>query len=922
MVWNNDVTKTAHTFESSNSLVQVRLPESFYTYATVATPDLPTPSGSLYTGRWVKVDGTPSGALTPTEIRTGWSDGWGGLWVAELKAGPLVHFDANGGSGQMEDADLTATTSNVVNMSEHPNLFVRPNYRFVGWNTAADGSGLSLPAEGPAAFPIAEAGQEITLYAQWEKQPAAPGEDGSFRVTLRPNEELTITGLPAGATYTVEELSKAGWALVDSSGTTGLIEDGKTPVASFTNEAGKASVSLSVEKLVDGVTPSSDDETYWFTLEDETGKLIEKVSNTGSFVQFSSLVYKPEDAGLHTYVIKEVKGTTEGMQYDNHEVNVSVQVDTTDDDLTATVDYGDSDRTFRNSYEEQYQYGTVVIAKEALGQDGYQLLGAVADQGFTFDLVGRDRAGAPLNGTYEYSLSGEKGSEEPESPRVEFVDGKATLTLHVGESATFTSLPIGATVQVTETALAGWTPELLSDDAVLNVERGKTDEARFRNTYSPIASLSVTAVKDLVGGELQTGQFTFELHRSTRASVDHPWVLDEDFKATAHNTADGSVNFSAVSLSASDLAAIQSGSVKYFLTEVVPDDPDQDISYDRDEHPLALQLTDNGDGTVSVFAASAGADGNMLEEEGVPATPTFTNTVTGKLAITKTVTNETEALAAKNRRYSFRVTLHDADGQLLTDELTYDLLDADGNVVSENRKSDGSVVQVGSGETALVYVAPGGTYEVEEVLGEGEDAYFLRGAVTGESGTVAAGETAACTWENIYQPTGTYAFSATKDFKNGTLTGGDFQFALAYTNSKGRQVVVRAFNDEKGSVQFQTLSFTSDDEGVRKFTISETQPDFPEDDIVYDTTVHECWLQIADDGEGTMVCTLVEPVADEGGAVTYQTATGDTAAMPTFVNVKTIKLPFTGAPGILLGATAGIALIAMCGWQIRRRKNA
>ena len=74
-----------------------------------------------------------------------------------------VHFDANGGSGEMENQTInTDISTNLIN-----NSFIAPtNYVFNGWNTEADGSGASYTNQAEV-YNLANGGETITLYAQW-----------------------------------------------------------------------------------------------------------------------------------------------------------------------------------------------------------------------------------------------------------------------------------------------------------------------------------------------------------------------------------------------------------------------------------------------------------------------------------------------------------------------------------------------------------------------------------------------------------------------------------------------------------------------------------------------------------------------------------------------------------------------------------
>ena len=73
-----------------------------------------------------------------------------------------VTFDANGGEGTMEPQKFEVGVDTCLKA----NAFTRENYKFTGWNTAADGSGASYAEDGAVINPT----EDITLYAQWKFQ--------------------------------------------------------------------------------------------------------------------------------------------------------------------------------------------------------------------------------------------------------------------------------------------------------------------------------------------------------------------------------------------------------------------------------------------------------------------------------------------------------------------------------------------------------------------------------------------------------------------------------------------------------------------------------------------------------------------------------------------------------------------------------
>ncbi len=75
-----------------------------------------------------------------------------------------IHFDPNGGTGMMVDQNVDLDQTVTL----RTNAFTRTDYRFVGWNTQADGSGTSY-TNGESITNLGNKDDVITLYAQWER---------------------------------------------------------------------------------------------------------------------------------------------------------------------------------------------------------------------------------------------------------------------------------------------------------------------------------------------------------------------------------------------------------------------------------------------------------------------------------------------------------------------------------------------------------------------------------------------------------------------------------------------------------------------------------------------------------------------------------------------------------------------------------
>lgn len=131
-----------------------------------------------------------------------------------------VSFRANGGTGSMTD-QVSLTSATLTD-----NAFVRAGWSFIGWNTAADGSGTSYVNQATYDFQT-----DTILYAQWSQNTREVTFDTQGGSTLRGAFYTgTITAFPTAPTWAGHAFN--GWFLTASGGT--AITAPYTP-ASFTN---------------------------------------------------------------------------------------------------------------------------------------------------------------------------------------------------------------------------------------------------------------------------------------------------------------------------------------------------------------------------------------------------------------------------------------------------------------------------------------------------------------------------------------------------------------------------------------------------------------------------------------------------------------------------------------------------------------
>ena len=183
-----------------------------------------------------------------------------------------ITFNANGGEGSMEPQRFEVGVDTALNT----NTFTREGYKFIGWNTAADGSGATY-ADGGA---ILELDGDMTLYAQWQFW------NGWF------------TDVNGKQYYKDGELQKTGWTVIDgntyyldtetgyaATGIATLIPDGATEEARCVFDAEGV-----FQSNVTGVYSVGAD-TYWLNsgiIEEEAGlKRVVKANGEVNYYYFA-----------------------------------------------------------------------------------------------------------------------------------------------------------------------------------------------------------------------------------------------------------------------------------------------------------------------------------------------------------------------------------------------------------------------------------------------------------------------------------------------------------------------------------------------------------------------------------------------------------------------------------------------------------
>lgn len=116
-------------------------------------------------------------------------------------------FNANGGSGKMAALSAVSYGQNV----KLTNTFAKKGYRFVGWNTAKNGTGDAYLDGETVSGLTAVKGATVTLYAQWEAEVYSIAYDLDGGTAPALTEEYTILNTVTMPTPVRPGYKFAGW---------------------------------------------------------------------------------------------------------------------------------------------------------------------------------------------------------------------------------------------------------------------------------------------------------------------------------------------------------------------------------------------------------------------------------------------------------------------------------------------------------------------------------------------------------------------------------------------------------------------------------------------------------------------------------------------------------------------------------------
>lgn len=443
----------------------------------------------------------------------------------------------------------------------------------------------------------------------------------------------------------------------------------------------RADVSINASKTYNGSALSGND--FGFTVTDVNGATVATGTNDANgHIAFSDIEYTldkltkdvasgaatvdkttkfPDYVYSYDYKVSEnAVAANSGITVNAGSFNIKVQVtDDADGNLSAKVVYpeGSGDNlSFVNTYGANesatltFSGSKALVPSDDLKGTEYTLPDIAGK--YTFELSGSEGAPMPTTKTATNDAMGNVSFGDVEFVLTDIFDGVSSQPdVQRQKAFTYTVRETGAvagvtndgakTFNVTVTDLGGGEMSVVSDQATGTM-------FTFTNVYSvdPVKG-SVTdrfpINKKIEGRDLVDGEFEFVFADANGTEI-----------YRVANDADGNVVMPKLTFKAP-------GSYKYTLSEAIPTNSDNGVTYDAKKFDIEATVVDNGDGTLKVLWTARNGAADVPEGKIV-----FTNTY-------EPVATDVKLGASKT-----------LEGAELTDgQFTFQILDKDGKVVAE-----------------------------------------------------------------------------------------------------------------------------------------------------------------------------------------------------------------------------------------------
>ena len=599
--------------------------------------------------------------------------------------------------------------------------------------------------------------------------------------------------------------------------------DGAVDEMTFTNSY---ALSGQVTAVIDGTKNLTGRalRTGEFTFELYKGtELVESVTNLhdGSFA-FSQLSFGPEDLGMHTYtVVEKIPGGAQGNKYKGvvydtrtHTVEITVS-DNGEGGLSVVKKINGSDNgtiVFSNTYATGTTVAEINGTKTWYNEDTKKNIPLTGGE-FEFGLYRSDENFSTQGNLVKTVKNSANGSVSLSLTYEQPGDHYYILREIAGESETTAYDNTRYFVRV-----------LVSDDGegnlnnIVTVSRGGSDSntVTFENRYTPKpVTATISGTKNLGGRGIVEGEFTFVL-------------LDADGTelATAENVGN--------TFTFPELSYENTGTYTYQVKEKLPDASGvyKGVTYDQTTYSVTVKVTDE--------------DGVLKADIDYPDSGlVFNNTYAGA---------DTHFEISGKKEYNKPLT---------AGQFTFELVDKNGvHIATATNDVNGDFIF-----TNIPLADVGDyTFYVREKIPAGAENNKLNGitysdkeytvtvSVTdNQSGQLVAStpvvENGPIVFENTYsvEPV-TATIRANKVLEGRELKSGEFTFTLA-----GEGENQQTTNKADGTIEFAPITYTED--GNYEYTITETTGQLG--GVTYDTATHKVYVDVVDNGDGTLSVDVV-----------------------------------------------------------------
>ena len=552
-------------------------------------------------------------------------------------------------------------------------------------------------------------------------------------------------------------------------------------------------------------------------------ELVESVTNLhdGSFA-FSTLTFGPEDLGVHTYTVTEKQPAEgnkyKGVTYDARSYTVEITVsDNGQGGLDIVKKVNDSENgtiTFANTYTTGTTTARISGTKTWFNEDTKQNIPLTGDE-FTFGLY-RSNADFSTQGSLVKSVKN---------------GANGTIALSLSYSEPGDHYYIFREIAGDDTATAYdntryFVRVLVSDDgegnlsSVVTVTKGGSEgnTVTFDNRYTPEpVAVTIEGTKDLTGRAPVEGEFTFLL-------------LDENEQELTRTENVGS------GFAFETIEYENTGVYTYKVIEQIPEGHDnwvyKGVTYDRTIHTVTVTVTDE--------------NGILKAEVTYPTTGlVFHNVYKGA---------DTHFDISGSKSYNKTLT---------AGQFTFELVDKNGvHMATATNDANGNftftnipLADVGEYEFTVREKIPTGAVNNKlNGITYSDKEYKVTLTVTDPGtgqlvATTPVVENGPIVFENTYsvEPV-TATILARKVLEGRALKAGEFTFLLYAGTDTAAEPIASAKNKADGTVEFQPITYT--EAGEYEYTITETLGQLG--GVTYDRTVHTVYVDVTDNGDGTL----------------------------------------------------------------------